>query len=240
MHTENTPLGYWAIPENPGPGILIIHDVWGLYDHYREMARRLAGEGFSTLAIDLYEPLGNPKVVEPSPFMRELSDPDMLARIQQGVDALHAHPSIAGPVGIIGFCMGGTYTLLAAATVNGVAAAAPFYGILSRAHGMYGDPATLDRAKKPRDALDAAKDIRCPVLASFGKEDPLIPLADVDALREIWKAHAKRPEVVVYEGAGHAFMNDSRPALYRPEAAQAAWSRVIPFFRQHLAIPRST
>jgi carboxymethylenebutenolidase len=157
----------------------------------------------------------------------------MLRRIQTGVDAMRAHPRVAGPVGLIGFCMGGTYTLLSAAAVDGIAAAVAFYGILSRKHGMYGDPATLDPAKKPRDALDAAPHVRCPVLAFFGKEDPLIPVSDVEALRAAWGDRADT-EIVAYDGAGHAFMNDSRPAMYRPEAAQAAWARLLPFLRERL------
>lgn len=234
MKSESSDLGFWALPEAPSPGIVIIHDVWGLYDHYRELAARLSGEGFLTLALDLYRPLGAVKVEDPGPWMRALSDPDMLARIQVAVDAVRAHPLCSGRVGVVGFCMGGTYTILAAAAVNGIDAAAPFYGILSHQHGLYADPAGLDPAKKPREPLAAARDVRCPLSAFFGEEDSLIPLADVDELERTLKTLPLRTEVTRYPGAGHAFMNDSRPQMYRPEAARDAWARMIEFFRAEL------
>lgn len=241
MQTESLELGYLVVPDGGGPGLVVIHDVWGLSDHTRDMARRIAAAGFVTLAVDLYRPLGKVEITDPGPFMRELSDPDMVATIQRAVDLLHAHPAVRGaPVGVTGFCMGGTYALLSGALARGVAAVAPFYGILSHRHGLYHSESGLDPAKKPCEPLDAARDLRCPLLAFFGAEDSFIPLADVAELERrlegTAEAHGSHhsSEVRVYEGAGHAFMNDTRPAAYRPAAAADAFERMIAFFHRQL------
>ena len=234
MQTESLELGYLVVPPGGGPGLVVIHDVWGLSDHTRDMATRIAAEGFVTLAVDLYRPLGPVEIRDPGAFMRDLSDPDMLATIQRAVDFLHRHDAVGNrSVGVIGFCMGGTYTLLSGAFVRDVAAVAPFYGILSHSHGLLFSEQGLDPTKKPYEPLVAATSLRTPMLAFFGSEDPFIPLEDVAALRQSME---KRDDVDVrvYEGAGHAFMNDTRPAAYRPAEARDAFARTIAFFRREL------
>jgi carboxymethylenebutenolidase len=236
MITEASELGYLAAPDAGGPGVVVIHDVWGLYDHFRDLSRRLADAGFVALAVDLYRGLsGAPRPDDPGAWMRELSDPDVLARVQAAVDHLHAHPAVAGrPVGVTGFCMGGSFALLSGARVRGVAAVAPFYGILSYRHGLYASAEPLDPRKKPVEPLEAARSLRCPMLACFGAEDTLIPQSDVRELEARVAGSAHRAEVVVYPGAGHAFVNDTRPTMYRPEPARQAWQRMVDFFRGEL------
>lgn len=237
MQTEADALGYWAIADQPGPGVVIVHDVWGLYDHYRDLARRFAAEGYVALAVDLYQPFGSVQIDDVGVWMRSLVDSDILSRIQLGLSAVRAHPRLSGQVGLVGFCMGGTYTLLASASAHGPDAAAAFYGILSHEHGIYADPAGLDPRKKPRDPLTAARDIACPLLAFFGEEDSLIPIEDVRAFEKKLGSVAHPTTVKTYPGAGHAFFNDTRPAMFRKEAAEDAWQRVLAFFGQHLSTP---
>jgi len=228
-------LGYLAHPEPEGrPGLVLIHDVWGLSEHTRDLARRLAGEGFAALAVDLYRRLPEPRIEDPGRFIRELSDPLALEEVQAGIDCLAAHPAVAGHrIGVVGFCMGGMYALLAAAGCRGLSAAAVFYGLLSHARGMLAEPG-LDPAKKPREPVAAAREIRCPLLAFFGEEDEFVAQADVQRLRESLSGASHPAEVVVYPGAGHAFLNDTRPAAYRPETAARAWSRLLAFLRHEL------
>ncbi|HVU05937.1 MAG TPA: dienelactone hydrolase family protein [Polyangiaceae bacterium] len=237
MQTESLALGYLAIPDGGGPGLVLIHDVWGLSDHQRDFARRFAADGFLTLAIDLYRPLGHPRVSDPGPFMRELSDPDVLRTVQSGVDLVRSRPELRGKVGIVGFCMGGTYALFSGAMVNGISAIAPFYGVLSHRHGLYYSEQGLDPLKKPREPVRAAADLRVPMLACFGAEDQFIPLSDV---KELEQTVAGKPdvEIHVYPGAGHAFANDTRPQMYRPEAARDAYAKAVTFLRRHLEAPR--
>ena len=111
----------------------------------------------------------------------------------------------------------------------------PFYGLLSHAHGLLHDPAGPDRARKPREPIAMAAELRCPLLAFFGDQDSFIPQSDVQALeRELTGARAGA-EIVVVPGAGHAFMNDTRPDAYRPEAAADAWRRTVEFLRAQLS-----
>ena len=233
MTTAEHPLGFLAHPERgPVPGVVMFPDVWGLSDHYRGLARRLADDGFAVLAIDPYRKTGRGDFSDPAgaqAWIRELSDPLVLETVQEAIDALRAHPAVTGrKIGITGFCMGGQYTLLAACESDGLSACAPFYGMVRYAPG-------LDPARKPRAPLDAVARIRCPVLGFYGEEDALIPLADVDGLRRRLAESGQPFEIRLYPGAGHAFMNDTRPSMYRPEAAADAWPRLVAFLRERLS-----
>jgi carboxymethylenebutenolidase len=232
VRTQEDAFGFLAAPDGgPVPGVVMIPDVWGLSDHYRGLARRLAGEGFAALAIDPYRTTGKPAlsdVASALAWIRELSDLLMLETVQEALDRLAAHESVAGrKVAVIGFCMGGQYALLAACGCRGLSACVPFYGMLRYAEG-------LDRSRKPRSPLAALQDLTCPVFGLYGEEDAIIPVADV---RELEERLAKSPhggEVRLYPGAGHAFMNDTRPELYRPAAAADAWPRAVAFLRREL------
>ncbi len=218
-------------------GVVVIHDVWGLGDHYRDVARRLAGEGFAALAVNLYRRMPEPQITDPGAWIRGLSDPQVIADVQSAVDLLAAHPSVAGrPIGVVGFCMGGSYAIHAAASCRGVAAAVPFYGLLSHEHGLLAPPSgtMLDLARKPRSPLEAARDLRCPLLGCFGADDSFVPIDDVRRFDEHLDASGHPHEVIVYPGAGHAFMNDTRAEMYRAEAARDAWARMVAWLRRHL------
>ena len=240
MRTAELREGFLAEPDGgPQPGVVVIPDVWGLSDHTRDIAQRLAREGFVALALDLYRKTGRPSLADPAAAMawiRELSDPLVLETVQEGIDALARHPAVAGrthaaragqKVGLIGFCMGGQYAWLAACTCRGLSAVASFYGMLRYEPG-------LDATKKPREPLAAIAALSCPALGLYGREDALIPNADVDELEARLAEQGQPFEIVRYAGAGHAFLNDTRPALYRPEAAADAWRRLLAFLRARL------
>jgi carboxymethylenebutenolidase len=238
MKTSEVALGFLALPDRgPCPGVVMIHDVWGLSDHTRDYASRLANEGFAVLAIDLYRRARPEKIADPGRFMRALSDPQALADLGEAARFLAALPESNRRVGVLGFCMGGMYALMAACADLGFAASVPFYGLLSHAHGILYDPAGLDPAVKPREPIAMASELRCPMLAFFGEQDTFIPLEDVRRLEDALSR--ARPgagaEIVVVPGAGHAFMNDTRPDAYRPEAAADAWRRTVAFLRARLA-----
>jgi carboxymethylenebutenolidase len=236
--TSELEVGYLAHRAGAAqPGVVVIHDVWGLSAHYRDLARRLAGDGFAALAVNLYRRTPEPKITDPGAWIRALSDPQVIDDVQSAVDLLAAHASVAGRrIGVVGFCMGGTYTIHAAASCRGVSAAVPFYGMLSHEHGLLAPPPgeSLDPACKPRSPLDAARSVRCPLLGCFGAEDPFIPTADVRRFDELLDASGQPHEVIVYPGAGHAFVYDTRAETYRPEAARDAWSKLLAFLRRHL------
>jgi carboxymethylenebutenolidase len=106
--------------------------------------------------------------------------------------------------------------------------------MLSYEHGLLHAEGGVDPERKPRQPLDAIADLRCPLLAFFGAEDAFIPGGDVEDLGQRLAASTQPSDVVVYPGAGHAFLNDTRPEAYRPDAALDAWGRMVEFFRKHL------
>ena len=238
MKTSDVALGFLALPERaPCPAVVMIHDVWGLSAHTRDYASRLANEGFAVLAIDLYRRARPEKIEDPGKWMRALSDRQVLADLGEAARFLAALPEGNGRVGVLGFCMGGMYALMAGCADLGFAASVPFYGLLSHAHGILHDPAGLDPAVKPREPIAMAAELRCPMLAFFGEQDSFIPLEDVHRL-ESSLACARSgagAEIVIVPGAGHAFMNDTRPDAYRPAAAADAWRRTVEFLRSRLS-----
>ena len=178
---EENEIGFLAAPEGgPHPGVVMIPDVWGLADHYRDLAGRLAAEGFAVLAIDPYRKTGRDEFSDPSEAMQwiaRLSDPLVLETVQEGIDHLAAHPAASGrKLGVTGFCMGGQYALLAACECRGLSACAPFYGMVRYSKD-------LDPANKPRQPLDAIVDLGCSVQGFYGEEDAIIPVSDVEDLR---------------------------------------------------------
>ena len=219
----------WPAAGASHPAIILIPDVRGLYEHYRDVARRFAAEGFFTFALDLYSREGEPSLPDmPAVFrwMRQLPDSRVLADIEAAAAFLAGRTDVrSDAIGITGFCMGGQYALMAACSVERLVACVSWYGMLRYAERD---------AVKPASPLDLAPQLRCPYLGLFGEEDPIIPMADVEELRSILRREGKAFDVVTYAGAGHAFFNGSRPDAYRPEAAADAWRRAVGFFREHL------
>jgi carboxymethylenebutenolidase len=220
----------WPSGHGPFPGLVLIPDVRGLSDHYRDVTRRFAGAGFFTFAIDLYSRDGAPDLPDMAAvfrWIRALPDRRVLADLAGAVRYLAGRAEIrADRIGITGFCLGGQYALMAACTVDGLAACVSWYGMLRYAERT---------DAKPASPLELAPTLGCPYLGLFGAEDALIPLADVDELRTILERTQTPHAIHIYPGAGHAFFNDTRPDTYRPTAAADAWPRAVGFLRQHLA-----
>ncbi len=218
------------------PGIVLIHDVFGLSQHSRALAADLSSEGFGVLEIDLYRARGSVQFEDPGAQIRSLSDPKILSDLEAAADWLRAEPLCAErKAGVMGVCMGGTYSILAACLSDRFSAAAPFYGILSYEKGMLFAEEGRDLVKKPHSPIEAAGRLRTPMLASFGAEDAFVPNEDVEALRNALASGSTFFELDCYAGAGHAFLNRTRPGAYSEEASRRAWTRVIPFLRERLA-----
>ena len=210
--------GYVAVPASGrGPGVLVLHEAWGLVDHVRDVCDRLARAGFVALAPDLY----GGRVAEDLPEARrlasELESERVGADLDAGVAALLNHDGVDGPrVGVVGFCMGGHLALLAATRNARVSAAVDFYGVLPHL--------PLDLS-----GLDAA------VLAIFAENDEHIGAEAVEALRAAFRSAGKRATFHVQPGVRHAFMNDARPDRHDAAAAAEGWDRMLAFLRAELS-----
>jgi carboxymethylenebutenolidase len=208
--------GAIALPEGTGkaPGLVLVQEWWGVNAHVESLVSRFAASGFVTLAPDLYHGKVTKDAGEAARLMTELDGRVAMDEIAGAVATLLAHPRVNGKVGITGFCMGGGYTLAAVSSIPELSAAVPFYGI------------------PPADRLDFAK-MKAPILAHFAKEDTHAPAARAAEIQKQVEAHGGSMRLEIYD-AGHAFVNDTRPEAYVPEAAKLAWERTVAFLHQHL------
>jgi carboxymethylenebutenolidase len=210
--------GYLARPEGDGAGaagIIVIHEWWGLNEHTKDIARRYADEGFTALAPDLYDGTVTKDPQEASRLMHALDPERGIEILDAAVASLAAADGVdAKRIGVTGFCMGGSFALMLACRNRTIAAAAPFYGDV---------PADDELAK-----------LTAPVLFVGASKDGWITVEKMEGLRDALARLGKEGEVKIYEGADHAFFNDTRPEVYDPEAAADAWRRVVGFFRERL------
>jgi carboxymethylenebutenolidase len=174
--------------ESPVPGVLIVHDIWGANDFYQDLARRLAGEGFAALLPDLFVrqgPLAE-QTREAALARRNRLDQALALRdVARAVGWLRDHGATSGRVGTIGFCMGGTLVMLAAARQPVPDASVAFYGF----------PAGSGPSRSP---IDEAAEVRSPLLAFWGDADHGVGMENVEAYRSALAASDARHEFVIY------------------------------------------
>jgi carboxymethylenebutenolidase len=209
--------GFLARPKDAGtyPGVVVIHEIWGLVDHIKDVSKRLASEGYVALAVDLFERETASDLEAARSFREKFTEEKILKDLKGGFDYLRAQPFVkANRIGDIGFCMGGGVSLLFACRNKDLAAAVVFYG----------------RNPSP---IDQVKNISCPVLCNYAGADMAMKESDINLLKETLTRYGKVFDVKVYPGAPHAFFNDTR-ASYRPEAAKDAWKRTLKFYARYL------
>jgi len=198
------------------PAVIVIHENKGLQPHIQEVNKRMAKEGFLAIAPDALSPLGGtPKedVDAARTKMRELDGAQTTKDFVAAVKYLNTHPLSSGKVGCTGFCWGGAMTNQVAVNAPDLDAAVPYYGR---------QPAAEDVPK-----------IKASVMAHYAGEDERIN-AGIEAFEKSLKEAGIEYQIFVYEGAQHAFNNDSNPSRYHKEAAQLAWKRTIGFFKEKL------
>jgi carboxymethylenebutenolidase len=208
--------------EGPWPGVVVIHDAFGYRPDNESISRRIAAAGYLALTPNLYSRGGRARCI--TRVFRELLTKRgrALDDILAARDHLCAMPQSTGSVGIAGFCMGGQFALVM--SPKGFAASAPFYG-----------------TPLPRN-LSATLDGACPIVASFGRRDPL-GIGAPARLRKVVEDKGITADIKVYPHAGHSFANQlpGQPLLritgfgYNEAATQDAWSRVFAFFGEHVS-----
>lgn len=212
--TANGPTSaYVAIPETSnGKAVIVIQEWWGLNDHIKDIANRYAAEGFIAIAPDLYRGKIAVDSTEASQMMHDLTNEDGLDTIKNAIDAAALANDISH-FGITGYCMGGSFALLAACELAGVSAAAPFYGDI------------------PAD--DVLQKLKVPVIFVSGTRDGWITPEKVAQLEDAAERFELPVHSVKYD-ADHAFFNNTRPEVYDENAAKDAWALVIGFFNDKL------
>lgn len=216
---ELTVPGYLAHPEGEGPfpGVVVIQEWWGVDDHIKSVVELMARHGFAALAPDLY----HGEVAEEPNEARKLAMALIMSQaiqdVQGAADYL-TNMDIVQPkkVGVMGFCMGGRIAMqMSWDGQENIGAVASFYG-----GGL-----------NPTDAQFEA--VKVPVLSLYGDQDGGIPIASIREWEAKFKTFNKINETVIYEGAPHAFFNDTRSS-YRPEAAKDALARLLVWFERYL------
>lgn len=211
------------------PAVIVIHEIFGLVDHIKDVSCRLAQSGYLALAPDLYtreggapEGMDFTKLRE---FVGKIADARIVGDLQAGMAYLRTRADARGDrIGAVGFCMGGLYALLLAGRTPDLKAAVCFYGRL-----VYPEKTE----QKPTAPIDLVAGMKAAIQGHFGGADAAIPLETVEQFRAKLKEHGKTHEIFIYEDAPHAFHNDTRPS-YRPEAARLAWSRTLAWFEKYL------
>ena len=205
--------GYLAVPDQPGPGVLVIQEWWGLVGHIKEVADRFAEAGFTALAPDLFHGEATTSPDAAGKLLMALAVDRAEQDLRGAADHL-ATVASGDSVGVVGFCMGGQLALYAASKSPRVGACVDFYGVHPNVHPDY-------------------EAIRCPVLGLFAEKDGFVNAEAVGKLGGSLAAAGVAHQFHTYPGTDHAFFNDRRPA-YDPEASADAWDRVIRLFRENL------
>jgi carboxymethylenebutenolidase len=209
------------IPDVKGkrPGVVAIHEWWGLNEWARESAKSIAERGYVTLAIDLYRGHVADNADDAHELMRGVPADRARRDLQTAVEYLRSLTSVEREkVGAIGWCMGGGYALETALSVPDLAACVICYGHL----------VTED---------ETIAQIGAPVLGIFGADDKGIPAESVRQFEKQAKALGKDVTMHVYEGAGHAFMNVNNNRGYAADATRDAWGKIFAFFQRTLQKP---
>ncbi|MEA2907672.1 MAG: carboxymethylenebutenolidase [Alphaproteobacteria bacterium] len=202
------------------PAVIVIHENRGLNPHLEDVARRLATEGFLAIAVDLLSISGGTPADEDGARTthEKTNREDMIVEAVAGVTYMKNHPESTGKVGTVGFCFGGGVVNRMATDSPDLAAAVPYYG-----------------AQPPADKVPP---IKAALLLQYAAIDDNINKG-IEAYEAALKANNKTYTKHVYEGAQHAFNNDTNAARYNKAAADLAWGRTIAFFKQHLGVPPS-
>jgi carboxymethylenebutenolidase len=211
--------GYLAVPAGEhGPGVIVLQEWWGLDEHIRSICDRLAADGFYALAPDLYRGETTTQPSEAEQKMMALNMGEVEQDMCGAADYLATQPGCEGAgVGAVGFCLGGGLAVWAAATCPNIAAAVTYYYVMP--HG-----------KPDFTGIDG------PVLGHFGTADEFIPTEEADKLEAALKDAGVETTFHHYDGAGHAFFNDTnRLGTYDRDLAEQSWQRTIDFLRSALA-----
>lgn len=212
---ESTFKCYLARPtgDKPAPGILLIHEWWGLNDWVKRQADRYAEQGYVALAVDLYRGEVATDAEHAHELMRGLADERAVADLKQAFDYLADSKYTKGKkIGVMGWCMGGGFALQLALVEPKLACTVMCYG-------------------KPVTDVNRLRNIKGPLLGIWGEKDRGI---DVPPFKKALEEAGVKATHHIYPGAGHAFLNETNKSGYNKEQAEKAWKEIDAFLKKSL------
>jgi carboxymethylenebutenolidase len=228
LETSDGDMGLYDVePEGAAVGaVVVIQEAFGVNDHIQDVTRRFAAEGYRAVSPHLFHRTGDPvldyqSIDKVMPHMGALSEAGLLADLDVTLDYLATQGFANTSIGVVGFCMGGTVSFLAASRYR-MGAAVTFYGG-GVAEGRFGMPSLID----------LAKDLKTPWLGLFGDLDQGIPVEQVELLRAATARASVSAEIVRYAEAEHGFHCDARPS-YHESSAHDAWRRTLDWFGEFM------
>lgn len=203
--------------EGPFPGVVVIQEWWGLNDHIKDVTNRMAEAGYVAVSPDLYRGVVAAEPDEARKLAMDLERDDALTHITACVNYLAAQDYVMPKsIGVMGFCMGGSLSAWMSTQGGNVGACVVFYG----------------HFRTTED--EVISQVQAPLLGLYGETDQGIPVEIVHELDEKLTELGKVHEIHIYDGAPHAFFNDSRPHIYHESAAKDAWDRTLAWFEKYL------
>jgi carboxymethylenebutenolidase len=208
------------------PTVLVVQEIFGVHEHIKDVARRLAKAGYLAIAPELYERQGDVSKLANIDDIRKIVNQVPDAQVMSDLDATADWAALNGGdparLAITGFCWGGRIVWMYAAHSKALKAGVAWYG------GVEGQPTDL----KPKHPVDLVANINAPILGLYGGADAGIPNDGVDRMRAALKGAGKPSQIHTYPDTPHAFHADYRPS-YRKEAAEDGWKRLMAWFKQH-------
>ena len=220
---------YRAMPSSGGPfpTVLVVHEIFGVHEHIKDICRRLAKQGYFAVAPLLFAREGDVSSISDMQQIMEVVAKVPDKQVASDLDATVAWAKSTGKadttkLGITGFCWGGREVWLYAAHNQSLKAGVAWYGPLQS------PPSDLG----PKNPIDLVNQINAPMLGLYGGKDMRITVAQIEQMRAALKAAGKPSEIVIYPDAGHGFNADYRPS-YNPQAAKDGWKRMLAWFKDH-------
>ena len=216
---DTTMRGYLTKPKDAKEklgSVIVIHENRGLNPHIKDVARRVAKAGYLALAVDALSPFGGTPANEDEArgLFSKLDAQKNINNFLKGLDYVRARPESNGKTGVVGFCWGGGLANQLAVNSPELNAAVAYYG-------------------RQADVADVPK-IKAALQLHYGGLDERVN-AGIPAYEAALKAAGTKYELYIYEGANHAFNNDTAPTRYNPEAAKLAWERTLRLFKETLS-----
>ncbi len=210
---------FWAHPELGGsfPGLVMLHDQWGLTAHVRTQARRFAEQGYYVIAPDLFNRQTATSEIQAKVLIEQVGEA-ALSHVTAALHALQTHHKCNNKIGFIGWGMGGKLALRSAVYQDTLRAIVIFYSL-------------------PEGTITPAelRMLSTSTLAIFGADDANCPAEAINALRDTLASLDSSHEIVVYDGVGRDFFNDSHSGFHA-ETAEQAWNKALAFLNQHLEV----